>query len=98
MSLSTTAPPSVTARVRVFVLDELPSLRLDRDRLESLLEDGGVAPIASRKAMVVIARVCRELGVSKVARKADLRSEQVTSLANLIELIATRAVPKLGSL
>ena len=98
MSLSTAVPPSVSARVRAFVLDELPSLRLDRDRLESLLEDGDVATIPSRKAMVVIARVCRELGVGQVVRKADLKPEQVTNLENLIELIATRAAPKLVSL
>ena len=97
MSLSTTVSPVLVDRVRDLVLDELPSLRLDRTGLEASLEAGEVARIPSRKAMVVIARVCRKLGVGKVVKKADLKPEQVTSLANLIDLIAMRAAPKVAS-
>lgn len=95
MSPSTTTPPALIDRVRTLILNELPSVRLDRGALEDALKAGEDARIPSRKAMVIIARVCHKLGVGNVIKKSDLKPKQVTNLESLIDLIATRSAPKL---
>ncbi len=82
--------------IRELVLSELPKLRLNRDSVEAALTSGSEARIPSRKAMVVIARVCKGLGLSRAVKKADLKPDQVTSVANLIELLASRTQPELA--
>ena len=76
--------------IRELVLSELARLRIDRGSVESALSSGSEVRIPSRKAMVVIARVRESLGVGKVVRKADLESDQVTNVSNLIDLLARR--------
>lgn len=78
--------------IRSLVLEELPSLRLDREALEQALDDDDEDQqrIPSRKAIVIIARVCKKLGVGQVVKKADLRPEQVSNLRNLIVLLDER--------
>lgn len=98
MSASATPNGSDFERqIRKLVLEELPSLRLDRDDLEAAMDEGRPARIPSRKAMVIIARVCRAVGVGKeVVKKSDLRPDQVTNLPNLIDLLYRRAGTALG--
>ena len=76
--------------IRELVLSELPRLRIDSGTIESALDSGSETRIPSRKAMVVVARVCQSLGVGRVVKKADLKPDQVTSVANLIDLLAFR--------
>ena len=76
--------------IRELVLSELPQLRIDRAPIESALDAGSETRIPSRKAMVVVARVCKSLGVGRAVKKADLKPDQVTSVANLIDLLARR--------
>ncbi|WP_420626802.1 nucleotide kinase domain-containing protein [Candidatus Poriferisodalis sp.] len=82
--------------IRELVLSELTRLRIDRGSIESALASGSETRIPSRKAMVVIARVCKSLGVGKVVKKADLKPDQVTNVANLIGLLAGRTQPELA--
>ncbi len=82
--------------IRELVLSELPKLRLNRDSVEAAMASGSEARIPSRKAMVVIARVCKDLGLGRAVKKADLKPDQVTSVANLIELLASRTQPELA--
>lgn len=82
--------------IRELVLSELPMLRLNRDSVEAALASGSETRIPSRKAMVIVARVCKGLGVGRVVKKADLKPDQVTSVANLIELLASRTQPELA--
>jgi hypothetical protein len=77
--------------VCVAVIDQLERLRFDRAEIEAALACGNDPRIPSRKALVVIARVTRAFGVSRdVIRKSDLKPEQVTSVGNLIDLLARR--------
>ena len=88
---STHTPPDEHLEViRELVLSELPRLRIDRGAIESALDSGSETRIPSRKAMVVIARVCQSRGVGRAVKKADLKPDQVTSVANLIDLLASR--------
>lgn len=89
-------PTEHLQKVRELVLSELPRLRIDRDSIEAALDSGAGTPIPSRRAMVVIARVCKELGVETgTVKKSDLRPDQVADVANLIELLASKTAPKL---
>lgn len=90
MSTPTTARSALDPQIRHLVLEELSGLRLDRELLEQMLDADEEARIPSRKAMVIIAKVCKKLGVGKVVKKSDLRPEQVSSLRNLIELLDRR--------
>ena len=93
---SAEAPPAEhLQRVRDLVLSELPGLRLDRSRIEAALDSGDEERIPSRKAMVIIARVCKILHVGKVVKQSDLKPDQVTDVANLIELLASKTAPAL---
>lgn len=95
MSTSATHPNDLADQVRELVLAQLPSLRLDRGKLEAALDAGEEAQIPSRKAIVVIARVCNTLGATGVVKKSDLRPDQVTGLGNLITLLQNRLVAAL---
>lgn len=95
MSKSTTPPSDLAEQIQELVLSQLPSLRLDRQSLEADMLGGSEARIPSRKAIVIIARVCNELGARDVVKKSDLRPEQVTSLSNLIALLQKKLVPAL---
>ena len=92
-----TAPPAEHLRtVRELVLNELPGLRIDRGSVEAALDSGSGTRIPSRKAMVIIARVCKQLGVGpRAVKKSDLKPDQVTDVANLIELLASKTAPRL---
>ena len=68
-SLLTNAESRITEEVRELVLSELPSLRLDRNTLEAALDSGDEARIPSRKGIVVVARVCNNLGVGPSREK-----------------------------
>ena len=87
---STHIPSEHFDLIRELVLSELPRLRIERGAIESALDSDSETRIPSRKAMVVIARVCKSLGVGRVVKKADLKPDQVTSVANLIDLLARR--------
>lgn len=95
--MTTVAPPeALQDRIRGLILDELPKLRLDRALLEAALDAGEEARIPSRKALVLIARVCKRLGVDRTAvKKKDLKPDQVADLSNLIDLLARRTAPHL---
>lgn len=95
--MATTAAPAAALenRVRELILDELPRLGLDRAVLEAALDGGEEARIPSRKALALIARVCKGLGVGTVVKKQDLEPDQVADLHNLIGLLAERAAPHL---
>lgn len=97
--MTTAAPPTaLQGRIRGLVLAELPKLRLDRAPLEAALDAGEEARIPSRKALMLIARVCKQLGVERtVVKKQDLEPDQVADLTNLIDLLARRAAPHLGA-
>ena len=97
-SMPSIQPPTDEHRamIRELVLSELPKLRLNRDGVEAALASGSEARVPSRKAMVIIARVCKGLGLGRVVKKADLKPDQVTSVANLIELLASRTQPELA--
>ena len=91
MSYSPTVVQTRTREeIRELVLSELPNLRLDRNSVESALESGTEARIPSRKGLVVIARVCKKLGVGKVVKQADLKPDQIADVANLINLLAAK--------
>ena len=92
---STYSPTEHLDLIRELVLSELPRLRIDRGTIESALDSGSESRIPPRKAMVVIARVCKGLGVGKAVKKADLKPDQVTSVANLIDLLASRTQSEL---
>ncbi len=93
----TEAPPAEHLRtVRELVLNELPALRIDRTSIEAALDSGSGTRIPSRRAMVIIARVCKQLGVgTRAVKKSDLKPHQVTNVANLIKLLASKTAPKL---
>ncbi|WP_419552881.1 nucleotide kinase domain-containing protein [Candidatus Poriferisodalis sp.] len=82
--------------IRELILSELSRLRIDRNSIESAMGSGSDTRIPSRKAMVVIARVCKSLGVGNVVKKADLTPDQVTNVANLIDLLARRTQSKMA--
>ncbi len=88
-------PAEHLQRIRELVLSELPRLRLDRNTIEAALDSGDEERIPSRKAMVIIARVCKSLQVGKVVKQSDLKPDQVTDVANLIELLASKTAPAL---
>lgn len=88
-------PAEHLQRVRDLVLSELPGLRLDRNSIEAALDSGDEQRIPSRKAMVIIARVCKSLQVGKVIKQSDLKPDQVADVANLIELLASKTAPAL---
>ena len=92
---STHTPTEHLDLIRELVLSELQRLRIDRGTIESALDSGSETRIPSRKAMVVIARVCKGLGVGRAVKKADLKPDQVTSVANLIDLLASRTQSEL---
>ncbi len=97
--MSTVAPPAALQdQIRSLILDELPRLRLDREMLEAALDAGEEARIPSRKALVVIARVCRSLGVDwRLVRPQDLDPDQVADLHTLVRHLAERTAPHLGA-
>ena len=88
--------PNTSGTVRELVLNELPGLRIDRSSIEAALDSGSGTRIPSRRAMVIIARVCKQLGVgTRAIKKSDLKPDQVTDVANLIELLASKTAPRL---
>jgi hypothetical protein len=77
-------------RVREALLAELSRLRLPRADIERALAAGEDCRIPSRKAIALIARIQRRLGVGMLVKKSDLQPKQITSIGNLIRLLSTK--------
>ncbi len=91
MSATMTTTSDLASQIRAAVLDQLQRLRFDRAGIETTLDSGGDPRIPSRKALVVIARVAKNFGLSKkIIKKSDLLPEQVTSVRNLTDLLTRR--------
>lgn len=84
--------------VKASVLDTLTDhLTMDRKQVSGCL-DGTMADvkIASRVAIVVIARAQKAVGVTDLVNPKALRPEQVTSVRNVAELLITKLRERLG--
>lgn len=79
----------VEAQVRASVLDTLTNhLAMDAAAVTGCLDGSSDdLPIASRVAIVVIARVQKVLGVSDLVDPKKLRPEQVTSVQSVTDLV-----------
>jgi hypothetical protein len=87
----------VEAQIRALVLEILTEhFMLEATAVAACLDgSGGDIPIASRRAIVVIARVETHLGLGRLIDPKELRPEQITSIRSVVDLI-TRAVRERG--
>ncbi|MDQ3640918.1 MAG: hypothetical protein M3450_05475, partial [Actinomycetota bacterium] len=85
MSISTTTRQDVEAQVKASVLTTLTDhLTMDRGQVVDCLDGtGGDVKIASRVAILVIARAQKVFGVSDLVDPKRLRPEQVTSVCTV---------------
>jgi hypothetical protein len=92
MSATTTTLPDVEQQVHASILNTLTEhLAMDRAKVGACLDGtGGDVPIASRVAIVVIARVQKVVGVKDLVDAKKLRPEQVTSIRNVTELLVSK--------
>src|SRR5437762_961547 len=93
MSVVTTPPQQdVERQVKASVLDTLTAhLTMDVTAVGGCLDGSGDdLPIASRVAIVVIARAQKVLGLSDLVDPKKLRPEQVTSVRSVTELILAK--------
>jgi K+-transporting ATPase c subunit len=98
MSPNSTNTIGLRDQVYASFLEQLPRARLDPLAIEASLAEGLDPRIPSRKAIAIIARVCKALGVGvNAVKKSDLRPEQVTSVRNLIDLLTRRIGDALDS-
>lgn len=94
MSIITTTPttPDIRRHVHASVLATLTEhLTMDRAQVAGCLDGSGEdVKIASRVAIVVIARVQKVFGLKDLIDPKKLRPEQVTSIRSVTELVSQR--------
>jgi hypothetical protein len=92
MSATTTTLPDVEQQVHTSILNTLTQhLAMDKAKVGACLDRTGAdVPIASRVAIVVIARVQKVFGVKDLVDAKKLRPEQVTSIRNVTELLMSK--------
>jgi len=90
--ITTSALPDIEHRVRTSILHTLTEhLTMNRAQVASCLEGSGEdVRIASRVAIVVIARVQKAFGIRDLVDPKKLRPEQVTSIRSVATLLITK--------
>jgi hypothetical protein len=98
MSVMATAAEDVGHRVRASVLETLTEhLAMDRQQVSACLEGAtDDLPIASRVAIVVIARAQKVFGVADLVDPKMLRPEEITGVRSVAELLITKLQDRLG--